>query len=47
MPVEAALTRILGDLAPLAETEPVALAAALARVLREDVVSPFDVPWRR
>jgi molybdopterin molybdotransferase len=44
VPVEAALSRILGNLAPLAETEPVALSAALARVLREDVVSHLDVP---
>ena len=44
VPLEAALTWILDEVAPLAETEPVALAAALGRVLREDVVSPLDVP---
>ena len=41
--LDAALARILPEIPPLA-TEPVALASALLRVLREDVVSPIDVP---
>jgi len=41
--LDAALARILPEIPPLA-TEPVALASALGRVLREDVVSPIDVP---
>ena len=41
--LDAALARILPEIPPLA-TEPVVLASALGRVLREDVVSPIDVP---
>ena len=44
MPVEAALTRILGDLAPLAETEPVALAGALAASCARMWSRRLDVP---
>jgi molybdopterin molybdotransferase len=42
--LDAALARILADVLPRAETEPVELAAALGRILREEVVSPIDVP---
>ena len=42
--LEAALARILADISPLAATEQVELAAALGRILREEVVSPIDVP---
>ena len=41
--LDAALARILPEIPALA-TEPVALASALGRILREDVVSPIDVP---
>jgi molybdopterin molybdotransferase len=41
--LDTALARILAEIPPLA-TEPVALASALGHVLREDVVSPIDVP---
>jgi molybdopterin molybdotransferase len=42
--LDAALAHILAEIQPLAATEPVALASALGRVLREDVVSSIDVP---
>jgi molybdopterin molybdotransferase len=41
--LDAALAHILPEIPPIA-TEQVALASALGRVLREDVVSPIDVP---
>src|SRR6516225_3692037 len=41
--LDAARARILPEIPPMA-TEPVALASALGRVLREDVMSPIDVP---
>lgn len=42
--LDAALARICGSLAPLAEIEHVPLEAALSRILAEDVLAPFDLP---
>ncbi|QEY13368.1 gephyrin-like molybdotransferase Glp [Cellvibrio sp. KY-YJ-3] len=42
--VEAALERILNQLAPVQETETVALADALDRVLAQTVMAPINVP---
>jgi molybdopterin molybdotransferase len=42
--LDTALAQILAEFQPLEATEPAALASALRRVLREDVVSPIDVP---
>ena len=42
--VDDARAAIVAALVPLREAEPVALTAALGRVLAEDVVSPIDVP---
>jgi molybdopterin molybdotransferase len=39
-----ALARILAPLSPVPETEPVAIRAALGRVLADDVTSAIDVP---
>ncbi len=44
MPVHAALDLLRRRVAPVAVAEMVPLAAALGRVLAEDVVAPFDVP---
>lgn len=44
VPLDAALTQILADISPLPGTERVGLATALGRILREEVVSPIDVP---
>lgn len=44
MPVQAALDLLRRRVAPVTVAETVPLAAALGRVLAEDVVAPFDVP---
>lgn len=44
LPVEAARAQIAARLQPVADTETVAVAAAVGRVLAADVVSPIDVP---
>jgi molybdopterin molybdotransferase len=47
MTVEEALALLDGRLAPVTAVETVPLAAALFRILAEDVVSPLDVPPHR
>ena len=44
IPVDEARAAIAAALSPLRETETVALASALGRVLAEDLISPIDVP---
>ncbi|KQN75516.1 molybdenum cofactor guanylyltransferase [Duganella sp. Leaf61] len=44
LPVDQALRRIAARVAPVAETETVALRAALDRVLAADIISPINVP---
>jgi molybdopterin molybdotransferase len=42
--VEEARNRILGAVSPIDGWERVAIRDALGRVLREDVIAPFNVP---
>ena len=44
LPVDEALRRIAARIAPVEDIEPVALRAALGRVLAEDIISPINVP---